>query len=239
MTTTRATVSTTTPDFDDDDTQPMDLDAGDDDDDSMRWLHAETGPAPGIFDSKGRQVILRGPNFNHLGDYFETDPSLPTVAKLGPDDWDDAAALGTNVVRLVTSWSFWEPERGAFNEDYLQRVRDAVADAAARDIYVVIDIHQDAWSKFVFTPADDECPRNASPGRLGRRAGVGDVHGRRADLHVEPPGGQPRGCARVEKFLRQPRRHPRRPGRTLGTHRHRVRRRARRRRIRSAERTGL
>ena len=36
------------------------------------------------------------------------------MAALGADDWDDAAALGTNVIRLVTTWSAWEPQRDRF-----------------------------------------------------------------------------------------------------------------------------
>lgn len=141
----------------DDDT--VDDDTGDDDTaDALPWLHARTGEQAGIFDDRGRQVLLRGVNFNHLGDYFETHPTLPTVAELGPDDWDDAAALGHNVIRLVTTWSAWQPERDAYDLDYLARVRDAVAEANARDMYVVIDMHQDAWSKFVFTPVEETCP---------------------------------------------------------------------------------
>jgi endoglycosylceramidase len=121
-------------------------------------LTAVRGENPGLFDALGRQVLLRGVNFNHLGDYFLADPALPNVAELGPDDWDDAAALGMSVIRLVTTWSAWEPERDRFDEAYLGRVRAAVAEAGARGMYVVIDMHQDAWSKFVFTPAGETCP---------------------------------------------------------------------------------
>jgi endoglycosylceramidase len=124
----------------------------------LSWLKAKQGPEAGIYDSLERQMLLRGVNFNHLGDYFQTDPSLPTVAALGPDDWDDAGALGTNVIRLVTTWSAWEPERDRISEAYLARVRDAVAQANAHGMYVVIDMHQDAWSKFVFTPVEETCP---------------------------------------------------------------------------------
>lgn len=125
---------------------------------SMPWLKVRRGEHPGIFDSLDRQVLLRGVNFNHLGDYWQGHPSLPTVAELGADDWDDAAALGTSVIRLVTTWSFWTPERDQFDEEYLARVRAAITEANAHDMYVVIDMHQDAWSKFVFTPAEEECP---------------------------------------------------------------------------------
>jgi len=125
---------------------------------SLSRLTAVRGSAPGLIDSLGRQVLLRGVNFNHLGDYFQADPTLPTVAELGEDDWRDLAALGANVVRLVTTWSAWEPERDQFDEDYLARVRAAVDQANAHGMYAVIDMHQDAWSKFVFTPAEEACP---------------------------------------------------------------------------------
>ncbi len=152
------------------DDDSADDDSADDDDDDATppasydppWLVVEPGKKAAIFDELGRQVLLRGANFNHLGDYFQTDASLPTVAELSDEDWDDVAALGHNVIRLVTTWSAWEPERDEIDLEYLDRVRDAVAAAKARDMYVVIDMHQDAWSKFVFTPADEICPDGTS-----------------------------------------------------------------------------
>jgi endoglycosylceramidase len=128
----------------------------------LQWLKAVRGSQAGIYDTAGRQVLLRGTNFNHLGDYFSTDPSLPTVATLDETDWADAAAQGMNVVRLVTNWSAWEPVRDQIDLTYLARVRSAVSAANAHGIYVVIDMHQDAWSKFVFTPADEVCPAGTS-----------------------------------------------------------------------------
>lgn len=125
---------------------------------SLPWLHARRGDEAGLYDALGRQVLLRGVNFNHLGDYFETHPTLPSVAPLGDDDWDDAAALGTGVIRLVTSWSAWQPERGAFDEAYLAKVRAAIAAANDRGVYVVVDMHQDAWSRHIYTPVDEVCP---------------------------------------------------------------------------------
>ncbi len=130
---------------------------------SLQWLTAVRGADAGIYDESGRQVLLRGVNFNHLGDYFETDPALPTVATLDDADWDDAAAQGVNVIRLVTSWSAWEPERGQLDPAYLARVRAAVTAANEHGMYVVIDMHQDAWSKYVFTPADEICAPGTRP----------------------------------------------------------------------------
>ncbi len=117
-------------------------------------LRATRGTNAALFDSAGRQVTLRGANFNQLGDYFVTDPRLPTVATLDEDDWDDAQAMGFNVVRLVTTWSAWEPVRGQYDLAYAARVRDAVEQANAHGMYALVDLHQDAWSKFVYSPID-------------------------------------------------------------------------------------
>lgn len=129
----------------------------------LTMLSATTGSDAAIVDAHGRAVQLRGANLNHLGDYFVSDPRLPTVAPLADDDWDDLAAAGFDVVRLVTSWSAWQPERGSFDLGYLARVRGAVAEANERGIYVVIDMHQDAWSRVVHTPRDETCPEGTRP----------------------------------------------------------------------------
>lgn len=132
-------------------------------DGELRWLTAVRGKDAGVYDDAGRQVLLRGVNFNHLGDYFQAHPDLPTVASLDEDDWADAAAQGHNVVRLVTNWSAWEPQRGTLDPDYLARVRAAVAAANRHGMYVVIDMHQDAWSKHIATPPEEECPPGTRP----------------------------------------------------------------------------
>ena len=49
-------------------------------------LTATRGSGAALYDSAGRQVTLRGANFNQLGDYFVTDPRLPTVATLDESD---------------------------------------------------------------------------------------------------------------------------------------------------------
>lgn len=122
------------------------------------WLTAVRGNDAGVYDEFGRRVVLRGVNLNHLGDYFVSDPRLPTTSPLTEDDWDDLDAQGVNVVRLVTTWSAWQPTRAVLDTDYLARV-DAAVDAARRHgIHVVLDMHQDAWSKFVFTPSAETCP---------------------------------------------------------------------------------
>ena len=113
-----------------------------------------SGDDPAIVDPGGREVLLRGVNVNQLGDYYQADPGLPTTAPLAEEDFARIRALGFDVVRLVMSWSAFQPERGAFDAAYVARVRQAVRWAAEHDLYVVLDMHQDAWGKHVATSSD-------------------------------------------------------------------------------------
>ena len=121
----------------------------------LRPLSVEEGR---IVDDRGRSVVLRGANVNALGDYFRADPEVAPTAPVTDADWDAMAAHGLSVVRLILSWSRLEPERGTIDDDYLERVRGAVEAANARGLYVVLDMHQDAWGKEVATPDGTTCP---------------------------------------------------------------------------------
>src|SRR5688500_8549744 len=126
-------------------------------------LSVERGDDAAVVDEGGRQVLLRGINVNQLGDYFQADPALPTTMPLTERDFAEISALGFNVVRLVMSWSAFQPERGAFDEAYVARIREAVRLAAAHDLYVVLDMHQDAWGKHIATPPDYQCEPGLGP----------------------------------------------------------------------------
>lgn len=126
-------------------------------------LHATRGSDPAIVDSHGRQVLLHGVADNQLGDYYQVDPNRPTTFPLTRRDFARMHALGFNVVRLVMSWSRLEPRRGHISRAYLDRVREAVQWAGQRGIYVILDMHQDAWGKEVATPPGVRCPPGLSP----------------------------------------------------------------------------
>ncbi len=121
-------------------------------------LHATRGATPGVFDSSGRQVILRGMNLNSLGDYYQANPDYPPVLPLADTDFQRMASYGFNVVRLVLSWSSLQPQRDVISAEYIGRVRAAVAAAKANGIYVVLDMHQDAWGKYIASPPGTVCP---------------------------------------------------------------------------------
>jgi endoglycosylceramidase len=108
-------------------------------------------------------VLLRGVNVNQLGDYFQASPRLDPVVALRERDFAEIAQLGMNSVRLIVHWSKLEPSPGAFDAVYLARVREAVGWAKAHGIYVVLDMHQDAWGKHVATPSGETCAAGFTP----------------------------------------------------------------------------
>ena len=152
----------------------------------LGFLHvgATSGPAglKQVVDEQGRTVILRGVNVNGLVDYWT--PSLVPPYPIGPDaydgrcpadsavttavplcesDLDEIAALGFDSIRLPVSWSLLEPTPGHLDKTPVDRIAQVVGWARARDIRVVIDLHQDAWSKFVFAPRGTTCPPGSTP----------------------------------------------------------------------------
>src|SRR4029077_7261238 len=121
------------------------------------------GAAPAIVDAQGRQVILRGVNLNSLGDYYQDNRKRPPVVPVRDRGWAAMAAQGFDGVRLLISWSKLEPTRGHYDRAYLAQIRRAVEAARRHDIYTVIDMHQDAWGKFIASPRGATCPPGRSP----------------------------------------------------------------------------
>lgn len=118
---------------------------------SFALLHATRGATPGIYDDQGRQVLLHGVNYNALGDYYIDQPEYPAPILPKASDFPQMASLGINSVRLLLSWSKVEPQPGVYDESYLAQVRSQIEQAAAQGLYVIVDMHQDAWGKFVAT----------------------------------------------------------------------------------------
>src|SRR5947209_14866406 len=118
-------------------------------------LHVVRGSSARIEDGQHRQVLLRGVNTNQLGDYYQADPSLESTVPLTEADFAQMATVGFNSVRLIVHWSLLEPRRGEIDQAYLDRVRQAVGWAGAHGLYVVLDMHQDAWGKYIATPTGE------------------------------------------------------------------------------------
>jgi endoglycosylceramidase len=140
---------------------------------------APAGPAglAQILDPGGREVLLKGVNVDGLVDYFRTDlaPPYPSDSRFykggscpvddpsveGVDvcryDFSQLAPLGYDAIRLNISWSLLEPAPGQIDAAYVARIAQVVGWAKKAGIYVVLDMHQDAWSKYIYTRPGETC----------------------------------------------------------------------------------
>ena len=112
--------------------------------------HVEGGT---IRDELGHSLLLRGVNARIEGVFdstFEGDrPATVRPIAFGDDDAATMAAWGFNLLRLAINWSGVEPTRGQYDEAYLARVRAVIDLCARHGVYVVVDFHQDGYSKWI------------------------------------------------------------------------------------------
>ena len=153
-----------------------------------------------IVDARGRQVLLRGVNVDGLVDYYRPDlrisyPIDPARYARGACPADDPRvegvvlcmrdfrqmrALGYDAIRLNLSWSLLEPNPGRIDGRYIDRIAQVVGWARSAGIYVILDMHQDAWSKYLYSTAADHCTAPYQPIR-----GY-DGAPRWASIHTQP-----------------------------------------------------
>jgi endoglycosylceramidase len=139
----------------------------------LPWLHVEhpANDRPYIADDQKRMVLFHGAVPADLLDFGNSArPDAPPVYPIDPaayaqghcptivasaypplcqSDLAQMAALGFNSLRLPLSWSLLEPERGRFSQTYVDRAAQVVDWARALGIYVIIDMHQNAYSRYV------------------------------------------------------------------------------------------
>ena len=102
-------------------------------------------------DGQGRQLLFRGYNakIQHLFDASFTDGRVPE--ETWPDFVESEAAeietLGWNVMRIPLSWSGLEPQPLAYADAFFQQLDVLLGQAQAHHFYVLLDMHQDAYSK--------------------------------------------------------------------------------------------
>ncbi len=109
-------------------------------------IRAENGR---LLDDAGRQVLLRGVNAggrSKMPPFYPFDPGPDFNAALERYA-DGVASYGFNVVRLLVIYEAAEPVRGQYDEDYLKKYDAMVEAFARRGIYVIVDSHQDLFSR--------------------------------------------------------------------------------------------
>ena len=136
------------------------------------------GSTPFLADDGRRRVQLRGTVSEGLVDFwsgtsevqsepppfFPVDPAAyangcpanyltirqPPLCK---NDLAEMRSLGFNVLRLALSWSSLEPQPGVYSGQYLDRIAQVVGWAREQGIYVILDMHEDAYSRYIPRPS--------------------------------------------------------------------------------------
>lgn len=103
-------------------------------------------------DESGAVVVLRGVNVAGDSKVPPFRPALDTTI------FDPLPGFGFNTVRLLFTWEAFEPERGAYDASYLDYYVKAVRAAVARGLYVVVDFHQDAYSRYALGGCGEGAP---------------------------------------------------------------------------------
>jgi endoglycosylceramidase len=99
--------------------------------------------ADGFHDNQGRFIQFRGVN---VAGNAKLPPFIPFEDSAW---WDMLANWGFNMVRLTLFWEAIEPEPGQFCNSYLNKVKLMTDEAARRGIYVLLDMHQDLYSRWL------------------------------------------------------------------------------------------
>lgn len=105
-----------------------------------------------LVDVEGRVVFLRGVNARVEGIFdVSFDDGRTALEEIPAFTADDATAMrdfGFDALRLPINWSGIEPTKdGGFDAAYLGRVEQALDLAHAAGLSVLLDLHQDAYSK--------------------------------------------------------------------------------------------
>lgn len=141
-------------------------------------------------DAEGRVVFLRGVNARVDG-VFDVDLGpmrvpLETIPAFGAADAARMRELGFNILRLPIQWSGVEPtdeSPPAYDQAYLDEVEAIVDHCRAAGVLVLLDFHQDAYSKEI---GEDGAPLWAiqPPPTMLLEGPLDDLAARRASAQV-------------------------------------------------------
>jgi endoglycosylceramidase len=116
--------------------------------------------ADGFHDTQGRLMQFRGVN-------VAGNAKLPPFIPFEDSGWWDMLAYwGFNMVRLTLFWEAIEPEPDQFSNSYLHKVKWMTDEVARRGIYILLDMHQDLYSRWL---QGDGAPDWAFPSNINPR----------------------------------------------------------------------
>lgn len=102
-------------------------------------------------DTQGRQLLFRGYNakVTTLLDVTFDDGRTPNESfpDLSEAETTRIEQLGWNVLRIPVSWSGLEPQPQQYAQAWMQKLDAVLAMAHEHAFYIIIDMHQDAYSK--------------------------------------------------------------------------------------------
>ena len=114
-------------------------------------------------DGLGREVVLRGWNVSGTTKLVEagfkpfasTDDARAALTSL-------RASTGANVIRFLVSWEGVNPKVDVVDTAYLNAITEQIRIATQLDMYVLLDWHQDLFSRYLFN-ADSWHSGNGAP----------------------------------------------------------------------------
>ena len=99
-----------------------------------------------ITDSQGRALILHGINSSSSA----KNPATGHMPWVTEDDVEqEVVEWGFNFVRFLIFWDGVEPEKGVFDDAYLDAVEERINWYTSRGAYVMLDMHQDVYGHAV------------------------------------------------------------------------------------------
>lgn len=103
-------------------------------------------------DRDGRALILRGMNV--------VEKHAPWFDFQGPDDFARMReAWGMNSMRFILTWAAIEPEKGHYDDGYLDELAKRMQWAKDAGVLVVLDMHQDVYGEGFASGGGDGAPR--------------------------------------------------------------------------------
>ena len=92
-----------------------------------------------IVNKSGDVVLLRGLNIAHTAKRTVIPWQEEEDIKKMSEEW------GLNFIRLTLFWSAIEPERGKYDKEYIEKIREIIKWSEKYSVYVLLDMHQDLF----------------------------------------------------------------------------------------------